>query len=482
MNTKARITYRFDKDHGALQQRQPLPTETPPPTVVPFFQEEISFTQPQAEWKSPFQDDASALEQLIRDADKPAPKRAIHRPSMKTEAYDAESSPLHPSAYSNESDLPLELHDQLDAGSMTIELGDEQDEQDEHLVEAIPDKTDDKLPAASNVIEVPDGPFIDPRLLLEDEKRRSAFTATRATVYRSNQGPSWLKVFASVAGAIATGALFGYMALSLFTGGEPAAPAEAPSQTQQTGQSSLGDAAADQQANTPSTSKAGSGSTAGNASGGIAGETAKTGKLTALEVPSATYMMLQFGVFSGKEGMEAAVSELKGKGLAAAAVATGKDYRVYAGMSGDRGQAEALQAVLPDLQLYVKPIEVPALTQLPFKGKAEAAQTFFALQTDLLEQLDRYASGKLEGAEADGGAWRVSYEKWAKAVPGIEASLTDQMGQTAMKELKKALSQAASAASNYDSRQDEKQLWAVQSSLMDAVFILQAWFASTNAL
>ncbi|MFC4099976.1 SPOR domain-containing protein [Paenibacillus xanthanilyticus] len=482
MNTKARITYRFDKDHGALQQRQPLPTETPPPNVVPFFQEEMSFTQPQAEWKSPFQDDASALEQLIRDADKPARKRPIQRPSVTHESHGAASNHPMASAYPNETDLPIELDDQIDAGMMTIELGDEQDEQIEQIVEAIPVKTDDKSRAASNVIEVPDGPFIDPRLLLEDEKRRSAFSPTRASVYRSNQGPSWLKVFASVAGAVATGALFGYMALSLFTGGEPAALTETPSQTQHTGQSNLGGAGADPQANVPSTSDADSGSTAGNPSGGKTGEAVKSGKLTALEVPPATYMMLQYGVFSGKEGMEAAVSELKGKGLAASAVATGKDYRVYAGMSGDRGQAEALQAVLPELQLYVKPIEVPALTQLAFNGKAETAQNFFALQADLLEQLDQYASGKLEGVEAEAGAWRATYEKWAKAVPGIEASLTDQTGLTAMKELKESLSQAAAAASQYGSQQDEAQLWAVQSSLMDAVFILQAWFASTNAL
>ncbi|MFB9327253.1 SPOR domain-containing protein [Paenibacillus aurantiacus] len=483
MTTKARITYRFDKDHGALQQRQPLQAEpTTPPNVMPFFREEMSFAR-QTEWKSPFQDDASALEQLIRDSDGPAPLRANQRSSVQSELYGVDASfPVVP-AYPNEPELPPEPVDQVDDETMNIELG---DERLEHHARTIPIKTDDKPPAAANVIEVPEGPFIDPRLLLEDEKRRGTFATSRATVYRSNQGPSWLKVFASVAGAVATGALFGYMALSLFTGSEPSGQPDVPTQSQQGAQMNSGGTAANALGSTAQSAgtkqDASSDSSSGIANVGITGEAAKSGKLISLEVPPVTYMMLQYGVFSGKEGMEAAVKELQGKGLAAAAVATGKDYRVYAGMSSDRGQAEALQAVLPDLQLYVKPIEVAGLTQLPYNGKAETAQSFFALQANLLEQLDRYASDRLEGAQPDAKVWRAAYEKWAKAVPGMEASITDQTGLTAMKELKETLAQAANAATQYGKQPDEAQLWAVQSSLMDAVFILQAWFASTNAL
>lgn len=474
MNTKARITYRFDKDHGALQQRQPLQAETvPQPNVVSFFQEEMTFAQQPAEWKSPFQDDASALEQLIRDSGRPVPKRANPRQGVQEEAHVTAPFPPIAPVYSDEVERPSEQHGRDD--TIFIELGDELVAQ----TGSIPVATDDKQPAAANVIEVADGPFIDPRLLLEDEKRRSAIKPSRATVYRSNQGPSWLKVFASVAGAVATGALFGYMALSLFTGSEPAALPENPAQIEQAGQTSTVGTAANTQG-TPSES-ANAGAAASNANAGKT-NAPKSGSVVSLQVPSATYMMLQYGVFSGKEGMEAAVAELKGKGLAASAMATGKDYRVYAGLSSDRGQAEALQAVLPGLQLYVKPIEVPALTQLAFSGKAETAQSYFALQAALLEQLDQYASANLEGTQAESSTWKAAYEKWAASVPGMEASLADQTGQAALKNLKAALAQAATAANQYGKEQDEAQLWAVQSSLMDAVFILQAWFASTNAL
>src|SRR5690606_6541886 len=57
------------------------------------------------------------------------------------------------------------------------------------------------------------GPLIDDEILLAGGARGG---------FRSKEeGPSWWKVFASAAGAVATGALFGYLVLTLFSGSPP---------------------------------------------------------------------------------------------------------------------------------------------------------------------------------------------------------------------------------------------------------------------
>ena len=88
MNPKAHITYRFDKQDGTRTEQKTEETgRKANSNVVSFFQEEMKFTSDVTSWNSPFQDDAYALEQLIRDADrKPESKLPINQETLKPTA------------------------------------------------------------------------------------------------------------------------------------------------------------------------------------------------------------------------------------------------------------------------------------------------------------------------------------------------------------------------------------------------------------
>ena len=95
MNPKARITYRFDKQDGTRTEQKTEETgRNANSNVVSFFQEEMKFTSDVASWNSPFQDDAHALEQLIRDADrKPESKPPINKAKSETNRANGGNAP-----------------------------------------------------------------------------------------------------------------------------------------------------------------------------------------------------------------------------------------------------------------------------------------------------------------------------------------------------------------------------------------------------
>lgn len=443
MSQKARITYRFDnpspkpvrpsKDQAGtvhtpgpmLQGPLPRAVELVVPSdgetvgkkelpiVIPM-PEQLTFIREQdlPPWVSPFQDDAYALEKLIRESEPPADRYRKNEAKQEARSLPDNGRPSH-----------IELGEQ--DGSMRLE------------------------PA--------------PVHKTQDYKEWSPSPAIR----RHSVGPSWFKVFASVAGAIATGALFGYMALSLFAG-EGAPPA---------GTTEL-----------PADAKIEDGMAVPQPTDGTIGSPPPVDKSTLTDalVPGGTYYMLQYGVFSNEEGMTAALDELRQKGLAAAS-STGDGYRVFAGMGMNRNSAVMLSEQLGNSEVYLKEISVPEVSRLPFVGDARQAEQFFEQTGDLirlfneltLTQLSQKTPERLQ--ERDVQVWRAAHQQWT-ATAAATAGAWDASAKGSAESLVTRLQTAAVSLEEYDKNPSRAHLWTAQSALMEAVIIQKDWLAQIDAL
>ncbi|EFM09297.1 Sporulation domain protein [Paenibacillus curdlanolyticus YK9] len=296
------------------------------------------------------------------------------------------------------------------------------------------------------------------------------------------RGPSWLKVFASVTGAIATGALFGYLALSLFAGQGPWAddakgqsPATLKTSAENSDRTSNGEQSVISLPNSPGT--------------GAAEPTGSSGSSASvkLNLPAVTYSTLQYGVFSSAEGADAAVKELKDKGLAAYRWDTEQDYRVYVGVSRERDGALALSQSLGGIEVYVKSIELPAVDKMAFAGESSQLQQYWEQTNALVSTLDRLTLDQLELATpqpisgAQSAAWSKQHEQWLATSSAIRSKLTDEQKKLAVR-LEQAINTAAVSLAEYNKKPAEAHLWNAQSALMTAIFVEKGWLESNPGL
>ncbi|MFC4808997.1 SPOR domain-containing protein [Paenibacillus sp. GCM10023250] len=484
MSTKGRITYRFDQRTGALvEPAQPKKTRASENDAVSYFQEELTFAADVGAWNSPFQDDAGALERLIREADG---QFALRQPQGR--AGQSAASPLRSAApLAHDAVLPpmpepAAFHpDDAFGRQDAILLGDENDARE--LADRPPAAYAKRGPA----------PVIDlyPQIEIDEDvyagrhgKGKGAAAYPLGSGRRPAQGPSWFKVFASVAGAIATGALFGYFVLTLFTsgGGTDAGGTDAGSVPAVSGGLAGDGKGASSAANgdSPPAASAGGAKDAGKTAGGAAN--AGSAATVKVDVPAESYFMLQYGVFSSKEGLDAAAAELRAKGLAAASLTSQDDYRIYVGMSSNRSEAELLGQTLTGMDVYVKQVDLPALRAIPYGGKAAEAQTFFKDTAELLTQLDAMTVAGLSGQPASGGDWAALHQQWTESASRVESGMPAGTNKDALHKLVQAVNTAAVSAGEYGKKPAEAHLWSMQTALMNAVFIQKAWFESIESL
>lgn len=446
MNPKARITYRFDNNNGARKEGRPEAAEhRAQSNVVSFFQEEMKFTSDIGVWNSPFQDDARALENLIRATD--GEQDSPGKPAGSRDTADATIT--HKRAGASES------YNEAVDWSNVIPLGDE-------ISNPSP-----ILPRTGSVPVEEENGLLQTEAVREQEERpiaRSAFAT--ATSYRPGRGPSWYKVLASVVGAVATGALFGYMLLALFT-------------VDQGGSNDTAEIA-------PVTDKQDStdgGQSNGDLSGKPAGQPGSTAaNAVAVNIPSKTYYMLQYGLFSSKEGLDEAVAGLAGKGLAAAPLASEDGYRVFAGVAGERSDALMLDHTLGDLELYVKQVDLPAVSSFSFAGQASAVENFFRQTGGLIGKLEKLTVAGLVQSAGEQDDWRETHQSWTEVSSLMESGVVDAAGKTWLHKLQQAINTAAVAAGEYEKKNSAAHLWSIQTALMEAIFVQKEWFASMDAL
>lgn len=486
MSQKARITYRFDQPSGKLVQPaddratavvpdasasrrvsvRPVAESKHPETVhaatpqradvptQPLFQEPLSFSREQdlPSWVSPFQDDAFALERLIRESG-PVSERQAVAPVVRAPQPDLQHADELPYIELGENLAPVQPERPVERfAERPVQRFTE--EPVERLTERPVQRFTER--SAKRLSEHSVERFAERPAPLLSHDQGPSLHQEPSIVRRHPVGPSWLKVFVSVTGAIATGVLFGYLALSLFTG-EPVTPA-AKDET--------------------SVVQPSSGAAVETPSGGAV--------MTEAQVPSGNYYMLQYGVFSNEEGMTAAIAELRQKGLAAASSTT-DGYRVFAGMGTSRNSADMLSEQLGGSEVYVKEFAVPAVGKLPFQGQSGQAELFFEQTRELIRLFNELTLSQLAQAEParlperDALAWKSAHQQWTATAAAIAKDWSPEAQQTA-EALVTRLQTAAVSFEEYDKNPSRAHLWTAQSALMEAVILQKNWLTQIDAL
>ncbi|CAH0119133.1 hypothetical protein PAE9249_01630 [Paenibacillus sp. CECT 9249] len=282
--------------------------------------------------------------------------------------------------------------------------------------------------------------------------------------YRTPGSPSWFKIFISVTGAIATGAIFGFVVLSLFNG-DVQIPGldKLVADDVKTGAAIAPSGRTDVKQADPEAKEA---------------ATVQTQPLSvAVDIPAQNYYMLQYGVFSGLEGVNQAKQELQQKGLAAYAD-TGDKNRVYAGVAVAREDAMLLtqQFKAQGIEFYVRTVELPAISQMTYAGDAKQVSQYFEQSAGMVRLLNDVAIARLMEkepkalSESQLQAIRNEHQRWteleSKAQSGLPAEAKELWSQ-----MTKAMNSAVVAMNEYNKKTSETHLWEVQSAMMDYIML-----------
>jgi len=274
--------------------------------------------------------------------------------------------------------------------------------------------------------------------------------------YHTRRPSYWWKLALSVTGAIGTGVLLGYAALSFFYGGNM--------------DSSSGDGTADMV--TTSVQSSGAKDPAGVGTSGLpVTGTENAGKNTIpVQVAAQSYYLLQYGVFSTPAGAEEARQELLTAGLAAG-MDPADGNRVYAGMSSDREQAKLLSSGLKNqgIELYVREVALPGAEQLVYTGNAEEVKNYFSVSGQLLSELSSQSASLLSTGQtsttANTSAVSDLHLQWNEAVKVLEQGVSPE-AKSICAALEKSMSQGISAWSEYNKNKAQGLLWEVQESML----------------
>ncbi|MFC5529287.1 SPOR domain-containing protein [Cohnella yongneupensis] len=442
MPSNARMTFRFEplpapkpvKPAQASQLSQTaekqivdaLPIE-PQPVTVNAQQPEQSYKHTIIEsyppMSGPYQDDIRALEEMIRRTD----SVVVHIPP--------------PSAIQEPSELKPERQ-----GSTV------RDRQAPVIVRELAQmETDFEQPERWSLPEE-DGEYRPPSDWL-----------SHSHDYVRKDSPSWTRVILSVAAAIATGALFGYMVLTLFTG-EPMFPGKSDNSSQA---AIVPTSSAN--ANSPSSSDlketASVGESVQTSDPNPADPTSALSEIKANEA-----YVLQYGVFRNADSTQLAAAQLKDVGLPAA-IDDSDGYRVYAGIAPTRAEAELLAAQMPNIEVYIKPIDVAAALIIE-DGQSQALKSFIEESSALSRLIAQLTVSGLQDelpqplSQDDAEALQQAATQWKASLSAID-SMTGN-AQAAGRTLEQSLNAALASLASYGKKTSRYHLWNAQSAIMQA--------------
>lgn len=370
-------------------------------------------------WNSPYQDDTTALEQLIRDSNE--------NPQQEEQSSRKVTNELKTTAASKKR-FKLELMD---------------DELDPSFEEGAADE----------------------------------LASDHSYYIRKTKGPSWLNVLLYVAGALTTGALFGYFILTLFMGNSI--------------WSSIGDQTA---ANIPSGESKAAMSELIDTNPVLGNNQAQlkpfdgADKAVSLAGESQSYYMLQFGLFNQKESRDAALQQLTSKGIAASTAQTDDGYRVYAGITTKKSDANLLIGHYPQLDLYLKEVVIKQPQTLTFDGTADTANRFFDQTAHMLASWSEMIAAQLEQptlsslGETAAAALQEQFDAWNETNKQMKAGMSDEQGSKFLNTIATAITDAAAAMKSYNDQVAMPYLQTTQQAMMKAVLAQKDWFDHLNAL
>jgi stage II sporulation protein B len=264
--------------------------------------------------------------------------------------------------------------------------------------------------------------------------------------------PSRWKLVGSVASALVTGGMFGYIMLLLFNGGgmvpgsDPSVEEAVPVFKESVGV----DAISAKENSVPVT-------------------------VIEAQVPPQTYYLLQYGVFSTPERALQAKEELLKAGIAAGGD-TEDQNRVYAGISPDREQAKLLsnQLKTQGVDLYVRELELPGFEKAAYGGEGDKLTSFFQLSSSLVGKLSGLSStllgevGPNTVPASDMKELNDLHQQWTQNITSLPTGLSKEAAVSATS-LEKAMNSAISAIGEYNKNTAKEHIWEIQSSMMEYV-------------
>ncbi|CAH8708281.1 SPOR domain-containing protein [Paenibacillus thiaminolyticus] len=311
-------------------------------------------------------------------------------------------------------------------------------------------------------------------------------------VHTRTRKPSLWKVIASVAGALATGAVFGFIALSLFKGEVrlPDPTAGLPNLSGQAEQTSDGGKVVQTASDKQPADSAAIPATAQPTGKGDKSEAAwqATGVyVTDVNIPEKTFYMLQYGVFDKPEGAKTAIGELRDKGMAAMEEQAGQ-HRVYAAIASAREDAMSLSQLLKNRQIdmYVREMSRPALTQLAFQGNAADVEQFMEDSDAVISWLTAQSVAHLEGTESaafaveDTEQLRKQHLQWTQHMSKVQKGQPKQSAD-AWTKLVQAMNTAISAVNEYNKQPSASHLWSIQQAVMQYLSAERSWLDTMKA-
>ncbi|MNO19545.1 hypothetical protein D3C76_92780 [compost metagenome] len=280
-------------------------------------------------------------------------------------------------------------------------------------------------------------------------------------LYSHPHRTSWWKVAGSLTGAIVTGALFGFVVLSLFNQDVkfPLPGIGVPQQTD------MGEAAS-----LP-------------VMGDIEGSTTTPEEnipLISVALPEQTYYFLQYGVFSTAQGVQLAQEELQASGIAAARD-TVDEKRVYAGVSTEREQSKLLSGQLKaaGVNLILHEISFPAAANVEFSGEREALSGFMTQSAELVRLLSTTSAALLTEADpqpqqhAELEQLEAKHQAWTEGASAIRGKWSAG-GALLAGEMEKAINGAVEAMGEYQKNGAKTLLWEVQNEMMRFIMAEQS--------
>ncbi|MDF2815834.1 MAG: hypothetical protein K0Q81_2034 [Paenibacillus sp.] len=444
-NNKARLTYRFDHPE---QKRTSSPRYGQEPNpVIPLTPEEFSVVEEEAmhssfaaqehaqidrnpsptanlfnqsqplnrfttdfgTWSSPFDEETERVERMIRET------------GRATIVEEAEHQP-HPN------------HDpRSESTQYNGETGYYQQSRNREVI-------------SSNLYDIPGGGRV---------------TVAGNRFERYSRTP-WLKIVASVTGAITTGVLIGIFVLSLFSADDPGTPTAV-----NTGGNAQVNAS-------PSSDSAVKPAPSSNVSTAASAASATI----AVKIPARSYTLLQYGAFQSKQGADSALAELRKLGLGAAVQSADKQY-VYAGLTPGPDEAAAIKAKLQaqKTEVYVKTVTSPSVTSIKWNGKTpETVDSYFTQAAKLTSSLTNVTALHLKAA-APGPienntlqAIHSVHQTWSASVTAMGEGLAEEH-RSIIQKMNTALNTAVLALDEYKKNPSASFLWQAQSGTMQYVLL-----------
>lgn len=292
-----------------------------------------------------------------------------------------------------------------------------------------------------------------------------------STHTRSWKPPIW-KVVASVAGALATGTLFGFLVLSFFQGevsmpnANDAALAFTHDQRVK-GNEVTANVISHNKVNVKDPEKK------PNATEGSGAPTAAGLYIKEVNIPGKVFYVLQYGVFTQADGAQKAASRLRELGMAAVVKENLDQHRVYTAIASSKEDAMELSLLLKNKQvdLYVRPLHRPAITELLFREGTAVVERFIA-QSDIVNAwlMSQSIAYLRKGAAAAFSLdlteqLRREHSKWTQQMNIVEKGIPE-WSTTKWRKMIQGMNTAISALNEYNKQPLSAHLWDVQQAVM----------------